>query len=221
MLNRFDLFVIIVTLLPAAGCKRERSPLSSGVQKTALPEIKVTKSSKQLYTFFDGSEFKSVQAVDKIPAGRRGWVRVVDLGLAPTKRRDHELVYVADLRKARADGAFPYVVMSRVAFEMAARNRGGGVADPPGKAQKRPAVILYATSWCGACRAARKYMKQKGIQYVEKDIEKDAGAAAELMRKAKAAGISASGVPVLDIKGKLMQGFNPQKLEQLLGSPSA
>ena len=49
MLNRFDLFVIIVTLLPAAGCNRARSPLSSGVQKTALPEIKVTKDTPPVF----------------------------------------------------------------------------------------------------------------------------------------------------------------------------
>jgi glutaredoxin 3 len=78
-------------------------------------------------------------------------------------------------------------------------------------------VILYATSWCPACRAARQYLTEHHIPFVEKDIEKDSAAADELMEKARAQGVSTSGVPVLDVNGTLMQGFDPDRLGQLLG----
>ena len=60
-------------------------------------------------------------------------------------------------------------------------------------------------------------MKQNGIPFVEKDIENDRAAAEELLQKARAAGISAQGVPVLDVNGTLLQGFDPKKLHALLG----
>jgi glutaredoxin-like YruB-family protein len=114
--------------------------------------------------------------------------------------------------------------MSRGAFEAAALSRArAGATEPPPRTPTRTAgakVILYATSWCPACRSARAYMQSKGIPFVEKDIEKDSAAASELMEKAKAAGVSASGVPVLDINGSLMQGFDPQRLDELLGAKS-
>ena len=104
-------------------------------------------------------------------------------------------------------------------LEMAARNGAGGASAPPSKhpsSRSTGKVIVYTTSWCSACRKARKYLSDNEIPFVERDIEKDPQAAAELMRKAKAAGISASGVPVLDIGGTLMQGFDPRRLAQLL-----
>ncbi len=33
-------------------------------------------------------------------------------------------------------------------------------------------IVLYSTAWCGYCRKARKYMNDRGIAFVEKDIEK-------------------------------------------------
>lgn len=218
------IFVILITA--GASCKEQVPPApAEQLQASSLPKIKVNAKAKLLYTFAAGSgAFESITELEKIPEDRRGWVRVVDLNIKPERRRDHELVYVADLRAAKKDGSYPYIVMSRAAFEAAASNRAGqGATDPPSKRQAKggsSAVILYSTSWCGACRSAREYLTTKGIPFVEKDIEKDSAAAAELLSKAKAAGISTSGVPVLDVKGTLMQGFNPQQLNNLLGEKS-
>ncbi|MCC6337131.1 MAG: NrdH-redoxin [Myxococcales bacterium] len=77
-------------------------------------------------------------------------------------------------------------------------------------------VVLYATSWCGYCRQAREYFKKKGVKYVEKDLEKDEGAAEELATKASAAGVRPQGVPVIDVKGKLILGFDRPALEEAL-----
>ena len=223
MLRRKLIWVILVTSsgLAFAGCKRHDAPPVAGIQASELPKIIVAKKRpKLLFTYYAGSRFESTDKLASVPEQRRGWIRVVDLSMKPETRRDHELVYVADLRKAKADGSYPYVVMSRVAFELAARNRVGlGATDPPSaQVSVSDKVILYSTAWCPACKSARQYLKKSGIPFVERDIEKDPQAAAELMRKAKAAGISASGVPVLDVRGTLMQGFDPQRLAKLLGA---
>lgn len=205
-------------LAALSGCPREDRPVAPP-KSTSLPKITVKQRDGLLFTYFGGATFDTVAKVTEVPEDRRGWVRVVDTRVQPTKRKDHELVYVADLRKARADGSYPHVVMPRRAFEHAAAAGAGGAAEPPAT-QPAPGtaanVILYATRWCPACRSARAYLEQHKIPFVEKDIEADAQAAAELLRKAKAAGISPSGVPVLDVRGTLMQGFDPQRLSRLL-----
>ena len=62
-------------------------------------------------------------------------------------------------------------------------------------------------------------MTQQGLAFVEKDIDKDRGAKEELARKSRAAGIRAGGVPVFDIAGKMMSGFDPNRLMALLQRP--
>lgn len=32
-------------------------------------------------------------------------------------------------------------------------------------------VLIYSTSWCGPCSSAKRLLKEKGIMYVEIDIE--------------------------------------------------
>ena len=220
------LAVMLVTLVPLAACRRSAPPVAPAVEASALPAIQVRDKAKMLFTYAAGSAFETVSELGKVPEGARGWVRVVDVGMRPERRLDHELVYVADLREARKDGTYPYVVMSRNAYETLAQNRsqpgataaGSQPASAPAASGAAGKVVLYATSWCPACRAAREYLREKRIPFVEKDIEKDSGAADELLQKARAQGISASGVPVLEVKGTLMQGFDPERLMQLLSN---
>ena len=77
-------------------------------------------------------------------------------------------------------------------------------------------VIVYSTAWCGYCRKAKAWLKKKGVDFTERDIEKDSGAADELARKAQAAGVKPGGVPVIDVKGTLVLGFDEARLDQLL-----
>ncbi|MFH1130362.1 MAG: glutaredoxin domain-containing protein [Pseudomonadota bacterium] len=175
-----------------------------------------------LFTFAGANGvFATVSKIDDVPQAQLGWVRVVDLSIKPAQRKDHELVYVADLRQKKKDGTFAYIVMSRSAFELAALGRTHqdalGPPQPATTGIKTNEIVLYATQWCPACKVAREYITKKGIPFVEKDIEKDPNAAAELMQKAQTAGISPNGVPVLDIKGTLVQGFDPSQFEALIG----
>ncbi len=75
---------------------------------------------------------------------------------------------------------------------------------------KETAVVLYATSWCGYCRKTRQLLKEIGADYVEKDIEKSAEARREYSEKTG----GRSGVPVLDIGGKIVRGYRPQEIRQ-------
>jgi glutaredoxin len=84
----------------------------------------------------------------------------------------------------------------------------------------QPVVTVYGTSWCGACRAARQYFSQHKIPFADKDIEADPAAARELAEKASKMGIPTDRVPVLDVRGRLLLGFDPSRVEALLGNPT-
>jgi glutaredoxin len=92
----------------------------------------------------------------------------------------------------------------------------GNGSDPNGA--PRPTVILYGASWCGPCHQAVAYLKRKGVSFVEKDIEEDANAAREMQSKLARAGMHGGSIPVLDVRGKLMVGFNPQEVDSALGA---
>lgn len=57
-------------------------------------------------------------------------------------------------------------------------------------------VILYSTVWCGFCKKAKAYFKQKGIAYTERDIEKSAQAKQEYQS------LGGGGVPLILVGNK-------------------
>lgn len=97
-----------------------------------------------------------------------------------------------------------------------AKKQRPGAAVATGGSGGGGGVIVYSTTWCGYCRKAKAWLKKKGVDFTERDIEKDAGAADELARKAQAAGVKPGGVPVIDVKGTLVLGFDEARLDQLL-----
>jgi glutaredoxin len=149
-----------------------------------------------------------------VPEANRARVRVDSLEIAPEQRLDPAYVYVADLRKARADGSYEVRKVLRDSFESAMAKAAPETT--PSGASASSDVIIYGASWCGACKQAARYFSQKGVPFVEKDIEKEPGARGEMMQKAKAQGVSTSGIPVIDVRGTLLGGFDPRKVDRLL-----
>ena len=78
-------------------------------------------------------------------------------------------------------------------------------------------ILIYTTSWCRDCRAAKKFLDERGIPYEEIDIEKNPDAA-EIVKKLND---GMRKVPTLDIEGKLVSGdrFDAARFEiDLLGA---
>lgn len=87
-----------------------------------------------------------------------------------------------------------------------------GSEAPSEKAEKAEnSVIVYVTSWCPACRMTTDYLKRKKIPFVLKDVERNETYMKEMVKKVG----GYRGVPVLDINGRILLGFNPQVLDQL------
>jgi glutaredoxin-like YruB-family protein len=74
-------------------------------------------------------------------------------------------------------------------------------------------VIIYSTAWCAFCKTEKQYLDKKGVAYIVKDIEEDKSAYEELMSKN---GGAYQGVPVTDIDGDLVLGFDRKKIDELI-----
>ena len=74
-------------------------------------------------------------------------------------------------------------------------------------------VIVYSTSWCGFCSAEKDWLEHNGIKFEAKDVEEDSKAREELLEKMC---WEFRGVPVPDVNGEIVLGFDRARLSKLL-----
>ncbi|MBU0461742.1 MAG: glutathione S-transferase N-terminal domain-containing protein [Nanoarchaeota archaeon] len=79
-------------------------------------------------------------------------------------------------------------------------------------AKKTSKVTVYSTPTCPWCIRAKMYLKEKGIKFTELDVAKDDKAREELIEKS-----GQMGVPVIDIDGKIIIGFDQEAIDKELG----
>jgi glutaredoxin-like YruB-family protein len=73
-------------------------------------------------------------------------------------------------------------------------------------------VTIYSADWCAYCHAAKDYLNKKGIAFTEKDVESNPTFAQEAVQKS-----DQMGIPVLDIDGTIIVGFDRPKIDTALG----
>jgi glutaredoxin len=164
-----------------------------------------------LLVWFDAEGVHTAQKRSEVPEAQRAHVRIDALTVAPDARLDADHVYVADLRAPGRDGNYPVQKATRAWFDAQVDH-----AKPQVAAASEAGVVIYKASWCGVCRSAASYLRQRHVSFVEKDVEQDPGASDEMMRKAQAKGLSPRGVPVIDFRGEIMLGFDQARLEGLI-----
>ena len=72
-------------------------------------------------------------------------------------------------------------------------------------------VIIYSTPTWPHCKRAKEYLSQKGISYVDYDVAKDRDKVKEMIQKS-----GQMGVPVLDIEGEIIVGFDQAAISKAL-----
>lgn len=76
-------------------------------------------------------------------------------------------------------------------------------------------VTIYSAPWCAFCKTEKQYLDHLGVAYTVKDVEEDAGAMEELLAKS-----SQKSVPVTDIDGIIVRGFDRAKIDIALKEKS-
>lgn len=77
-------------------------------------------------------------------------------------------------------------------------------------------VRAYSTPTCPYCHRAKQFLKDKNIEFKNIDVSVDKEKAEEMVQKT-----GQMGVPVLDIDGQIIVGFDKEKIEQVLGLQDA
>lgn len=230
------LLIFGATLVCSGGCRDERPQRANeriAVKVEEAPDIRVHADSDHFYRYFPPGQRKAetVMTLAEVPEESRGMVLV-----APRSAPPAGVVYVADLRVPQPDGTYPYEKISQSEWgERIAEHLGPAPEPPPviastDEPESEPGapgavakneIIMFSASWCGVCSKARRWFFNKGLKYVEKDIETTPGARKEMQERAQKAGLSPqqlSGVPVIWVNGQMLPGFDPRAIEAALRS---
>jgi glutaredoxin len=237
--SKSALALLVVVCLGTTACRRS-APEAPPQPKSQAGVVEILKGGRWLFTYVEPSgTFSTTDKAESVPEGSRAIVRVFDpADMAKTDSPGQ--VYATDLNQLLKSGKAAAKPMSRDAFEtaaigqlppgqsspLAARAGGAPPAEappsppPPSLDGGAPVVTIYGTSWCGACRAARQYLTERRIPFADKDVESDPAAARELNEKASKMGIPTDRVPIIDVRGRLLQGFDRARIDALLGEPT-
>ena len=72
-------------------------------------------------------------------------------------------------------------------------------------------VKIYSTPTCPYCKMVKQYLNENNVQFEDVDVSSNQSAAQEMISKS-----GQMGVPVLDIDGQIVVGFNKGKIKELL-----
>lgn len=231
---------LLIALLLSAGACRSRAATSA--QTPSQPAERAADASPTvpfavrddaadlMFFWFDArGGAHAVRRVDEVPMERREVVRVDP---SRPEQRAPGWVYLADLRQRGPNGdyptrAVPAEALSAQVMAMAGHAEPLGSPRPAaapsaatgdgGAVAQRPAVIIYGASWCSACHQAAEYLRSRHVAFIEKDIEQDPAAAQEMMDKARRAGVPTGSIPILDVRGTILQGFSAPAIDRALG----
>ena len=224
--------VWLVSLIASfvVACGPERPPQADDARKRDRPKAAekdryfAPEQDKFVLTYAgEKGEFADCTTIAEVPKEARERVGVNVFGKPPPAGQ----VWVTNLDAPESDGRYALESIPRRDFEIEVLGIGrASKFELPddldfsefkelSEAREAP-VIVYKTSWCGVCKQLESYLQRKGIEYIAKDIEKDRAAAAELQAKAKQAGVPTGSVPMIDVGGELLRGFDRKRLDKLL-----
>ena len=72
-------------------------------------------------------------------------------------------------------------------------------------------IVIYTTKDCPFCKRAKEFFKKHNIKYSEKDVGNDEKAAEEMIKLS-----GHHGVPVINVDGEIIVGFDEEKLKEAL-----
>lgn len=72
-------------------------------------------------------------------------------------------------------------------------------------------ITVYSTTTCPWCKKAKQLMDDNKITYTERNVAIDAAARSDMVKKS-----GQLGVPVIDIDGQIIVGYDETKIKELL-----
>ncbi len=236
LVARFLLLALLASCAGCSGCSDDNAPVGTDPRAAApLPPLTLTDDTEDLLlTWIDerGETHTEVAIADVHEKGR-AQVRVV---ITDDKAGHGHRLYVADLSAKQPDGSYPVRTMRRSEWESLIEKRRQAylarhvprpppttstTAPLPAEGGDKPLAIVYGAAWCKPCHVAKAYLERRGVRVIEKDIEKDPAAAAEMQRKLQRVGKGGASIPVIDLAGQILVGFSTAAVDRAIKKAQA
>jgi len=177
--------------LPAAGSESQQD---WDATLSGVASLGPDAAKRVYYQFIDErGSVQFVERLDQVPPEWRDRVGYVEMNGPPPLSPDHAQ------RMRRLGGASP---------------AGIALASTGSRGARTSGVLLYYADWCGYCRKTRAELDRRGVSFQLLNIENPA-TLAELVEKT-----GQRGIPVLDVGGRILIGYDPEGLDRLLGAES-
>ncbi len=207
------LLIVLFATLVACQSSDTTQPKASDVNHLEKAiEIDVNQGNLMMIYQDDKGVEQVVTTFNEIPSYAKGNVQIIDLSQSPEQRNSKDVVPIFDLNQDQKHPLYQGKLVSRRYLD---KLRFEAKAKVDASKPKYHKVTLYETSWCGYCKKAKAFLKEKNIPFDFFDIEKDQQAAQKLQSTAAAQNFPLGGVPVLEINGKLISGFDPNQIMNL------
>jgi len=219
-------WLVLSLVLLTFACRHKPKESTTGVAEPAQIELTDTTEDVLLTWIDDAGDFHVTQSIAEIKDPSRGQVRVA---FTAKETVNPEQVFVADLHQKDAQGRYAVRAMARSAWEelgashrksrLEALSAPAAAAPDAGQNAADVVAVIYGAEWCKACHETAHYLSTKGVKYVEKDVDKSSVTQAELQAKfARSHTPPTSSIPVTEINGRLIVGFNPSALDSAIAA---
>jgi glutaredoxin len=158
--------------------------------------------SRRLYFQYvdQAGRVRFTERLEDVPEAWRDKVGYVEMDAPPP-------LAPADARRTR-DERF-----ARSAGGLATRARNSELAaQVPDR--RAPEIELFYAQWCGYCKRARAHLDRRGAAYELRDIDREPNGE-ELVRRT-----GQRAIPVIDIDGKVLIGYDASRLDRMLDAAS-
>jgi glutaredoxin len=184
---------LVVKVLPATG------DAETGGEQAAARGVEIVDGSatmRMYYQFVDESGMvRFVERLADVPEQWRERVGFVEMAAAPP-------LSPMDAQRTRSQR---YAGRTRPGVAKASFSMDGLVPDRPARE-----ILVYYADWCGACKRMKRHLDRKGVDYELRDIDVPA-ILEELVEKT-----GARAIPVIDVEGRILRGYNADRLDDLL-----
>lgn len=231
---RASALVTALALLTPAGCKvsdkpppPEAGPAPERVRARPVAIAADELASLEVTYAADSGRFRVARGVGSVPRASRNLVRVTWPTADAGPAGDDGRVHVVDLTRPDGRGGYTTELVTPFAFEARAlAYLPPGLSSPPTKdisvarVASEPAphdrIVVYGGNDGASSRTVR-YLRDRGTPFVAHNVDIDPDARRALSRLCGSLRIGANRVPVIDVRGRVLVGFDERRLAALLG----
>ena len=183
---------------PAEASNDSESP-GSEAPATALAAAKLERSDgrRVYYQYVDNGSVRFAESLEAVPEEWRDRAGRIEMDAAPP------------VATRTASAAPKRRIRRQAAPASQASGKRSWFDDDDGDATQ---VTIYTMERCGYCTRAMNYMDEIGQPYHNRDIDRDPEARDDYLKLTR----GNAGVPVIDVGGQVMQGWNQDRLDDLL-----